>query len=62
MPDVRWQQGLRISLSEERRIITPIDRSNYKWKGEFNSRTAVERVTAGLIPRSALGFIQFGNG
>ncbi|MCR2848013.1 transposase, partial [Weizmannia coagulans] len=41
-------QGLRISLSEDRRIFTPIDRSSYKWKKEYNRRTAVERVNSRL--------------
>ena len=42
------KQGIRISLSENRRIFTPIDRSSYKWKREYNKRTAVERVNGRL--------------
>jgi len=39
-------QGIRISLSEDRRIFTPIDRASYKWKKEYNKRTTVERVNS----------------
>ena len=38
--------GVRIPLSEDRRIFTPIDRASYKWKREYNKRTAVERVNS----------------
>ncbi len=41
-------QGIRIPLSEDRRIFTPIDRSSHKWKREYNKRTAVERVNSRL--------------
>lgn len=41
-------QGIRIPLSEDRRIFTPIDRSSYKWEREYNKRTAVERVNSRL--------------
>lgn len=41
-------QGIRIPLSVDRRIFTPIDRSSYKWKREYNKRTAVERVNSRL--------------
>ncbi len=41
-------QGIRISLEEDRRIFTPIDRSSYKWKRAYNKRTAVERVNSRL--------------
>jgi len=41
-------QGLRIPLSEDRRIFTPIDRASYKWKKEYNKRTSVERVNSRL--------------
>lgn len=41
-------QGIRIPLSTDRRIFTPIDRSSYKWKREYNKRTAVERVNSRL--------------
>lgn len=38
--------GIRIPLSEDRRIFTPIDRASYKWKREYNGRTSVERVNS----------------
>lgn len=41
-------QGIRIPLSEDRRIFTPIDRSSYKWEKEYDKRTAVERVNSRL--------------
>jgi len=42
------RQGIRIPLAEDRRVFTPIDRSSYKWKAEYNKRTAVERVYSRL--------------
>lgn len=41
-------QGIRIPLSEDRRIFTPIDRASYKWKKVYDQRTAVERVNSRL--------------
>lgn len=41
-------QSIRIPLSLDRRIFTPIDRSSYKWKKEYNKRTSVERVNSRL--------------
>jgi hypothetical protein len=41
-------QGIRIPLSEDRRIFTPIDRASYKWEREYARRTAVERVYSRL--------------
>jgi hypothetical protein len=41
-------QGIRVSLSEDRRIFTPIDRASYKWQREYNKRTSVERVNSRL--------------
>jgi len=41
-------QGLRIPLSEDRRIFTPIDRASYKWEKEYDKRTSVERVNSRL--------------
>lgn len=41
-------QGIRIPLSEDRRIFTPIDRASYKWEKEYGKRTAVERVNSRL--------------
>lgn len=41
-------QGIRVPLSEDRRIFTPMDRASYKWEKEYNKRTAVERVNSRL--------------
>jgi len=41
-------QGIRIPLTEDLRVFTPIDRSSCKWKKEYNKRTAVERVNSRL--------------
>jgi len=41
-------QGIRIPLSIDRRVFTPIDRSSYKWEREYKKRTAVERVNSRL--------------
>lgn len=41
-------QGIRISLTEDRRIFTPIDRASNKWEKEYNKRTGVERVNSRL--------------
>lgn len=41
-------QGIRIPLSEDRRIFTPIDRASHKWEKEYNRRTTVERVYSRL--------------
>jgi hypothetical protein len=35
---------VRIPLSEDRRIFSPVARSSYKWNKLYNGRTAVERV------------------
>ena len=37
---------VRIPLSEDRRIFTPVARSSYKWDKLFNDRSAVERVNS----------------
>src|SRR5690625_737194 len=42
------KQGIRIPLEENRRLFTPINRASYKWKREYNKRTAVERVNGRL--------------
>lgn len=41
-------RGIRIPLSENRRIFTPLARSSYIWKTEYKKRTAVERVNSRL--------------
>ena len=40
--------GIRIPLSLDRRIFTPVARSSYKWKTLYKKRTAVERVNSRL--------------
>ena len=37
---------VRIPLSEDRRIFSPVARSSYKWKTLYNDRSAVERVNS----------------
>ncbi len=37
---------VRIPLSEDRRIFSPVARSSYKWMKLYNDRTAVERVNS----------------
>jgi len=44
--------SIRIPISFDRRIFTPLARSSYKWKTAYNKRTAVERVNS----RMALSF------
>ena len=39
---------LRIQLDTDHRIFTPIDRASYRWKQEYQARTAVERVNSRL--------------
>jgi len=41
-------QVLRIPLSGDRRIFTPIDRVSYKWEKEYYKRTSVEQVNSRL--------------
>lgn len=40
--------AVRIALSEDRRIFTPLARSSYSWEREYKKRTAVERVNSRL--------------
>jgi hypothetical protein len=42
------QGSIRIPLSFDRRIFTPLARSSYKWKTAYKKRTAVERVNSRL--------------
>lgn len=37
---------IRIPLSEDRRIFSPVARDSYKWKSLYNHRTAIERVNS----------------
>lgn len=40
--------GIRIPLSLDRRIFTPVARSSYKWETLYKKRTSVERVNSRL--------------
>lgn len=40
--------SIRVPLSEERRIFTPLARSSYSWGSLYKKRTAVERVNSRL--------------
>ena len=40
--------SVRIKLSEDRRVFTPVARSSYQWKTLYRKRTAVERVNSRL--------------
>ena len=43
-----FMKSIRIPIAKDRRLFTPIARSSYKWKREYNRRTAVERVNSRL--------------
>jgi len=40
--------AVRVKLSEDRRVFTPLARSSYAWKRTYAKRTAVERVNSRL--------------
>ena len=40
--------SVRVALSEDRRVFTPLARSSYTWRREYKKRTAVERVNSRL--------------
>jgi len=40
------KSSIRIPITKDRRIFTPVARSSYKWKRIYNMRTAVERVNS----------------
>ncbi len=40
--------AVRIRLSEDRRVFTPVARSSYGWKDRYDQRSAVERVSSRL--------------
>jgi len=40
--------GIRISLSYNRRIFTPVARSSFKWKNLYKKRTSIERINGRL--------------
>lgn len=39
-------KAVRIPMSEDRRVFTPIARSSYKWQRTYNKRSSVERVNS----------------
>jgi len=40
--------AVRIPLSEDRRVFTPLARSSYAWERQYRKHTAVERVNSRL--------------
>ena len=42
------RDSVRIKLSQDRRVFTPLARSSYQWKTQYKKRTAVERVNSRL--------------
>ena len=40
--------AVRIKLSQDRRVFTPLARSSYRWKQMYKKRTSVERVNSRL--------------
>jgi len=40
--------AVRIKLSQDRRVFTPLARSSYRWKQTYKKRTSVERVNSRL--------------
>ncbi len=40
--------AVRVPLSEDRRVFTPVARSSYVWKDHYDQRSAVERVNSRL--------------
>ena len=40
--------AVRIPLGEDRRVFTPVARSNYRWQDFYSQRGAVERVNSRL--------------
>ena len=43
-----FKKGLRINISENRRLFTPLPRSSYKWKTLYKTRTSIERLNGRL--------------
>ena len=43
-----YKKGLRIDISENRRLFTPLPRSSYKWKTLYKTRTSIERLNSRL--------------
>jgi hypothetical protein len=47
-------KSIRIPLTEDRRVFTPLARSSYAWKTAYNRRTSVERVNGRI--ETSFGF------
>ena len=50
------RSGVRIPISENRRILTPVARSSYRWKRLYNKRSALERINSRID--TSFGFEQ----
>ena len=48
MAECKITHSVRIPLSTDRRVFTPLARSTYKWEDMYDKRTAVERVNSRL--------------
>ena len=48
MDKCQVKQGIRIDISDNQRIFSPIDRGSYKWTREYKKRTSAERVNGRL--------------
>jgi hypothetical protein len=46
--DCPYSKNIRVPLETDVRIFTQVDRNSYKWKRQYNARTAVERVNSRL--------------
>ena len=44
----RAHKAIRIPLSVDRRVCTPLPRSRYAWKRSYNKRSALERINSRL--------------
>jgi len=44
----KYGRVVRVPLSLDRRLFVPVARSSYKWRREYNKRTAIERVNSRL--------------
>lgn len=43
-----FKKGIRINISINRRLFTPLPRSSYKWKTLYKTRTSIERLNGRL--------------
>ena len=44
----KFKNGLRIKISTNRRLFTPLPRSSYKWQNLYKTRTSIERLNGRL--------------